>query len=88
MDKPGGGFDHADVHTPTNRLRLAHKTNDSVDIIDCAQDRYIESVRGLHARRPVAFLRDGSTIMNAEPFSCLNPQLASAASVSYGAGAK
>jgi hypothetical protein len=42
----------------------------------------------VRARKQAAFLRDGSTIMNAEPFSCLSPQLASAASASYGAGTK
>ena len=43
------GFDHADVHSPTDRLYVAHTSNDSIDIIDCAQDRYIESISGLTA---------------------------------------
>jgi DNA-binding beta-propeller fold protein YncE len=42
-----GGFDHADVHAPTDRLYVAHTSNDSVDVIDCARDRYIESLPGL-----------------------------------------
>jgi DNA-binding beta-propeller fold protein YncE len=42
-----GGFDHADVHSPTDRLYVAHTANDSIDVIDCAQDRYIESIPGL-----------------------------------------
>src|SRR5256885_1084177 len=44
-----GGFDHADVHSPTDRLYVAHTSNDSIDMIDCAQDRYIESISGLTA---------------------------------------
>jgi DNA-binding beta-propeller fold protein YncE len=42
-----GGFDHADVHAPTDRLYVAHTSNDSVDVIDCARDRYTESIPGL-----------------------------------------
>src|SRR5207247_2296 len=38
-----GGFDHADIHPPTDRLYVAHTCNDSIDVIDCAQDRYLES---------------------------------------------
>ena len=44
-----GGFDHADIHPPTNRIYVAHTSNDSIDVIDCAQDLYIESVPGLAA---------------------------------------
>ena len=44
-----GGFDHADVHSPTDRLYVAHTSNDSIDVIDCARDRYVESVTGLAA---------------------------------------
>jgi hypothetical protein len=47
--RSGGGFDHADVHSPTDRIYVAHTANDSVDVIDCAQDRYIESIPGLTA---------------------------------------
>src|SRR5438093_10101750 len=42
-----GGFDHADIHAPTDRLYVAHTSNDSVDVIDCARDRYIESIPDL-----------------------------------------
>ena len=31
-----GGFDHADVHAPTDRLYVAHTANDAIDVIDCA----------------------------------------------------
>jgi DNA-binding beta-propeller fold protein YncE len=41
-----GGFDHADVHQGTDRLYIAHTSNDAVDVIDTAQDRYIESISG------------------------------------------
>jgi DNA-binding beta-propeller fold protein YncE len=44
-----GGFDHADVHSPTDRIYVAHTANDSIDVIDCAQDRYVESITGLTA---------------------------------------
>jgi DNA-binding beta-propeller fold protein YncE len=47
--RSGSGFDHADVHSPTDRIYVAHTANDSVDVIDCAQDRYIESIPGLPA---------------------------------------
>jgi DNA-binding beta-propeller fold protein YncE len=42
----GGGFDHADIHPPTDRIYLAHTSNDSIDVIDCARDRYVESIPG------------------------------------------
>src|SRR5262249_15745413 len=42
-----GGFDHADIHLPTNRIYVAHTSNDSVDVIDCERDRYIESIPDL-----------------------------------------
>ena len=44
-----GGFDHADVHLQSDRLYVAHTSNDAIDVIDCARDRYIESVSGLKA---------------------------------------
>ncbi len=44
-----GGFDHADVHAPSDRLYVAHPSNDAIDVIDCARDRYIESMSGLKA---------------------------------------
>jgi DNA-binding beta-propeller fold protein YncE len=44
-----GGFDHADIHPPTDRLYVAHTSNDSIDVIDCARDRYVESIPGLTA---------------------------------------
>src|SRR5947207_15848195 len=45
--RSNGGFDHADIHPPTNRIYVAHTSNDSIDVIDCARDRYIESIPGL-----------------------------------------
>jgi DNA-binding beta-propeller fold protein YncE len=44
-----GGFDHADVHSLTDRLYVAHTGNDAIDVIDLAQDRYIESIPGFSA---------------------------------------
>lgn len=48
-NRSSGGFDHADIHPPTDRLYVAHTSNDSIDVIDCARDRYVESVQGLTA---------------------------------------
>ena len=44
-----GGFDHADIHQGTDRLYVAHTSNDAVDVIDTALDRYLESISGLTA---------------------------------------
>jgi DNA-binding beta-propeller fold protein YncE len=44
-----GGFDHADIHSPTDRLYVAHTGNDAIDVIDGARDRYLESIPGLTA---------------------------------------
>jgi YVTN family beta-propeller protein len=44
-----GGFDHADIHSPTDRIYVAHTANDSIDVIDCARDRYVESMPGFKA---------------------------------------
>lgn len=42
-----GGFDHAAVHRQDGRLYVAHTANDSLDVIDCAADRYLHSIPGL-----------------------------------------
>ncbi len=47
--RSSGGFDHADVHAPTDRLYVAHTSNDTIDVIDAAADRYVESVSGFKA---------------------------------------
>jgi DNA-binding beta-propeller fold protein YncE len=39
-----GGFDHADIHSRTGRLYVAHTANDAVDVIDCVADRYLHSI--------------------------------------------
>jgi YVTN family beta-propeller protein len=44
-----GGFDHADVHQGTDRLYVAHTSNDAVDVIDTERDRYLESISGFIA---------------------------------------
>ena len=46
---PTGGFDHADIHPPTDRIYVAHTSNNSIDIIDGTRGRYIESVDGFTA---------------------------------------
>ena len=47
--RSNGGFDHADVHSPTDRIYVAHTANDLIDVIDCAEDRYVESISGFTA---------------------------------------
>lgn len=42
-----GGFDHAAVHRRSGRLYAAHTSNDALDVIDCATDRYLHSIRNL-----------------------------------------
>ena len=42
-----GGFDHADVHLSSDRLYVAHTSNDALDVLDVAGDGYIESIGGL-----------------------------------------
>lgn len=44
-----GAFDHADVHPPSDRLYIAHTSNDAIDVIDTAADQYVESVSGFKA---------------------------------------
>src|SRR5215211_1418816 len=44
--KPGG-FDHAAVHAGRSQLYVAHTCNDTVDVIDCANDRYLHSIPNL-----------------------------------------
>jgi DNA-binding beta-propeller fold protein YncE len=46
-NRSSGGFDHADIHAPTDRLYVAHTSNDAIDVIDIAGDKYIESMPGL-----------------------------------------
>ncbi len=47
--RSNGGFDHADIHSPADRLYVAHTANDAIDVIDCARDKYVESICGLPA---------------------------------------
>jgi DNA-binding beta-propeller fold protein YncE len=44
-----GGFDHADIHQGKARLYVAHTSNDAVEAIDTARDRYVESISGFTA---------------------------------------
>ena len=46
-NRSSGGFDHADIHPPTDRLYVAHTSNDSIDVIDCAQIDMLNRSRGL-----------------------------------------
>jgi hypothetical protein len=42
-----GGFDHAAYHARSAHLYVAHTANDSLEIIDCAEDRHVGSLEGL-----------------------------------------
>lgn len=42
-----GGFDHAAVHDPTDRLFVAHTINNALDVIDCKVDRFLYSIPSL-----------------------------------------
>src|SRR5207247_7544165 len=42
-----GGFDHAAVHYEFSRLYVAHTSNDDVDVVDSASDRFLRSIHGL-----------------------------------------
>jgi len=42
-----GGFDHAAVHCGLARAYVAHTSNDALDVMDCASDRYLHSISGL-----------------------------------------
>ena len=42
-----GGFDHAAIDARADLLYVAHTANDSVDVIDCASNRYLRSIPGL-----------------------------------------
>ena len=48
-NRSNDGFDHADIHAGTDRLYVAHTSNDAIDVIDVAQDRYVESFSGFKA---------------------------------------
>ena len=47
--RSNGGFDHADIYAPTDRLYVAHTGNDAIDVIDIAGDKYVESMPGFTA---------------------------------------
>ena len=42
--RQAGGFDHAAVHSKSSRLYVAHTSNDTIDVIDCAVDRFLFSI--------------------------------------------
>jgi hypothetical protein len=44
-----GGFAHAAVHEPTDRIFVAHTANDAVDVIDMAAQKHVGSIAGLTA---------------------------------------
>jgi DNA-binding beta-propeller fold protein YncE len=45
--KNPGGFDHADIHPANGRIFVAHTMNDSLDIVDGANDRFLRSIPNL-----------------------------------------
>lgn len=57
-----GGFDHAAVHCGIGRLYLAHTANDSLDVIDCRDHRYIHSIPDLRGVAGVLVSEDRNLI--------------------------
>jgi hypothetical protein len=43
------GFDHADVHAASDRLYVAHTSNNALDVIDCGRNAYVEPIPDLKA---------------------------------------
>ena len=42
-----GGFDHAALHAAASKLYVAHTGNNAIDVIDCAEDRFLFSIPDL-----------------------------------------
>src|SRR5260370_28152348 len=65
--RSSGGFDHADIHPPTDRIYVAHTSNDSIDVIDCARDRYIESIPDLPGVAGAPLFRKRGLLFSSHP---------------------
>jgi DNA-binding beta-propeller fold protein YncE len=46
-NRKNGGFDHAAIHEASGKLYVAHTANDSVDVIDARNERYLHSIPNL-----------------------------------------
>src|SRR5260221_9428447 len=46
-NRKNGGFDHAAIHEASGKLYVAHTANDSVDVIDSRNERYLHSIPNL-----------------------------------------
>jgi len=57
-----GGFDHAAIHARSEQLYVAHTANDAVDLIDCARQKYISSIRNLAAVAGVLISDEGDDL--------------------------
>lgn len=57
-----GGFDHADIHIGNKLLYVAHTANDSLDIIDCINDKYLRSVQNLNNLAGVLVCEDANLL--------------------------
>src|ERR1700692_1141616 len=66
-----GGFDHADVHSSSDRLYVAHTSNDALDVIDIARDQYIESMPGLTAAAGVLVSEARGLVFTSNPAALL-----------------
>ena len=60
-----GGFDHAAVHHESSRLYVAHTSNDDVDVIDSASDRFLRSIHGLKGAAGVLVSDERSLLFTA-----------------------
>src|SRR5207248_7845496 len=60
-----GGFDHAAVHHESSRLYVAHTSNDDVDVLASAFDRFLRSLHGLKGAAGVLVSDERSLLFTA-----------------------
>jgi len=58
-----GGFDHADVHPETGRVFVAHTANDSLDLIDGVNNRYLRSIPDLKGAAGVLVAAEANLVV-------------------------
>jgi DNA-binding beta-propeller fold protein YncE len=57
-----GGFDHADVHPETGRVFVAHTANDSLDLIDGVNNRYLRTIPDLRGAAGALVAADANLV--------------------------
>jgi DNA-binding beta-propeller fold protein YncE len=58
-----GGFDHASVHRPGDRLYVAHTVNDSVEVIDLERRRHEATLHGFPGVAGAAVLEERAVLV-------------------------